>query len=256
MHKSYDQFAQFYDLEYGHKDDDIPFYAEMANQYGSPVLEIGIGTGRIALPLIEAGHQVLGIDNSPKMLRIAQQKLVHSSAEIGNRVRLIAADMRAFSIRRYFPLCIVPFRALLHNLNLSDQLSTLHCIYRHLLPGGILAFDLFVPLYSVLAHEQWQDEIGTDELADGDSGISISTKIHHDPAIQLLHIRNIYHQSDKKGRLRSSKRDMYYRYIFRFEMELLLKTAGFELLKVYGGFEKQDYDFFSGLMVFVAQKPC
>lgn len=256
MRKTYDPFAQFYDLEYGHKDDDIPFYADMANKYGSPVLEIGIGTGRIALPLAEAGHQVWGIDDSPKMLRIAQKKLMHSFDDIRKNVRLIAADMRAFSLRQYFPLCVIPFRAFLHNLTLSDQISTLQCIYRHLLPGGILAFDLFVPLHSVLAREQWQDEIGTDELAIIDSGVSIATQVHHDPAIQMLHIENTYHRSDRKGNRRSSKSKMHYRYVFRFEMELLLKVAGFDLLHVYGGFEKQDYDFYSGLMIFIAQKPC
>ncbi len=255
MRKIYDPFAQFYDLEYGHKDDDIPFYRQMADEYGSPVLEIGIGTGRIALPLAAAGHQVWGIDDSTKMLRVAREKLAHAHVQIRHRVRLIAADMRAFTLRQHFPLCIVPFRAFLHNLTLADQISTLQCICRHLLPGGILAFDLFVPLHSVLAQEQWQDQINSDELAYENSGVTITTTIHHDPAIQLLSIENTYHRSDEKGG-RGTKSKMHYRYVFRYEMELLLRAAGFDLLRVYGGFEKQKYDFYSGLMIFVAQKPC
>jgi SAM-dependent methyltransferase len=254
LSKTYDRFAPFYDLEYTHKDDDIPFYSQLSEEYGPPILEIGVGTARVALPLAEAGHQVWGIDSSAKMLHNAQEKFAGASEDVQKNVHLIAADMRSFALKKQFPLCIIPFRAFLHNLTVNDQIASLRNIHQHLTANGILAFDLFVPLYQVLTRSEWEDEIGAEELADPQCGITIRSKIKHDPVRQLLRIQNTYSETNKKERPHNTKCEMYYRYVFRFEMELLLKIAGFEVLGLYGGFDFEDYNYFSGTMAFVARK--
>ncbi|NOY59113.1 MAG: class I SAM-dependent methyltransferase [Calditrichaeota bacterium] len=250
---TYDSFAGFYDLEYGHKDDDLDFYLNMADEFGSPVLEIGAGTGRVAIPLADAGHTIWGIDNSVKMLEAAEKNLLRLPAQKRSNIVLSKQNMQSFSLQQEFPLCIIPFRAFLHNLTMDEQVSTLLSIHHHLQPEGILAFDLFVPLYSVISQKEWQDEITEDEFAQPDSGVTIKTKVTHDYARQLLNISNTY-LSSEKGALQKTKSEMIYRYVFRYEMEALLRLAGFDVLNVYGGFEGQEYDFSSGLMVFVARK--
>ncbi|MBN2413784.1 class I SAM-dependent methyltransferase [candidate division KSB1 bacterium] len=246
----YDKFAPFYDLEYDHKDDDLDFYLDLAQETGSPVLEIGAGTGRITIPLAEEGHTVWGVDNSSQMLDRCAGYISQIPKKIAKNINLVQTDMRDFFLDKKFPLCIIPFRAFLHNLTLKDQISTLNCINRHLLPGGILALDLFVPLYQVLSNREWKDEIQEDELAYEKSGVSILCRIKHDPVKQLLNIFNTYKQKNAKDKTLK----MVYRYIFRYEMELLLKLTGFQLEYLYGDFQKQHYDYYSGLSIFIARK--
>ncbi len=250
MTAMYDKFAPFYDLEYSHKDDDLDFYLSLAQQYGSPVLEIGAGTGRISMLLAEEGFQVVGIDNSLPMLKKAAKNITALSREDQNKIQLVQGDMRNFSLDTRFPLCIVPFRAFLHNQTQDEQLQTLHCIHDHLRPGGMLAIDIFVPLHHVIAQSAWNDEISADELADPDSKVSITCHIDHDPVVQLLSITNTYRQAGIKDKICKMK----YRYVFRYEMELLLKTAGFEIVQVFKDFEKALYNYYSGTAVFLVRK--
>jgi SAM-dependent methyltransferase len=252
---SYDIFARFYDLEYGHKENDIDFYLDVAEEIGGPVLEIGVGTGRIALPMVEEGIKVVGIDNSSEMIKKAQENLEDVPKEFSQNLTLFEQDMKALDLKLNFPLCIIPFRAFLHNLTQKDQIATLERIFQHLEPGGILAFDLFVPLYSVISNDEWLDEIEEDELAFENSGLTISTHVKHDPVNQLMEIKNIYKTRTTDSQMETCEASMTYRYVFRYEMEALLTAAGFETLHVWGGFEQQPYDYVSGIMVFVAQKP-
>lgn len=246
----YDAFAAFYDLEYGHKDNDLDFYLDVAEEIGDPILEIGVGTGRVAIDLTTHGFTVVGIDNSPEMLKVAQKNVDALNNKISSQIELHCADMRDFSLEQKFPLVIMPFRAFLHNLTIEDQLATLENIKKHLTHDGILAFDLFVPLYGVMSQNEWHDKIEHDELADSESGISIDIKVEHNAADQLLTIQNKY---VNEGNNSSRSAMMTYRYIFRYEMEALLRCAGYKVMDVYGGFDNEPYDFHSGIMVFIAE---
>ena len=245
----YDGFAPFYDLEYGHKEDDLEFYLDVAQQIGSPILEIGAGSGRISLPLVQEGHTVYGIDNSAEMLSLAEQKRSQLSPDLQKRAHFSVQDMTEFELPLKFPLCIMPFRVFLHNLSTGDQIATLDCIYEHLEPDGILAFDLFVPLYNMLARSEWSETYTPDELAGDHDDLTVTSHVVHDPAKQLLTINNRYRQNRE-----NFERQMQYRYIFRYEMEHLLSMCGFAVEQVYGGFEGQPYDYSSGLMIFTASK--
>ena len=249
MNADYDSFSLYYDLEYGLKDNDFSFYLSCSRSFKS-VLEIGAGTGRIALYLAEHGVPVTGIDNSSHMLEIAKHKAANTSG-LKKTPEFIQADMRDFNLNRTFPCCIVPFRALLHNLTQDDQIAALQCIAAHLDPGGLLVFDLFVPLYQVMAQNQWHEELSPDDLADPDQNIKIKVDVSHDPAIQLLTIRNEYVQLDST---KSQSAVMKYRYMFRYEVEALLRLCGFETEEVWSGFDKSPYNYSSGMMIFQAKK--
>jgi hypothetical protein len=112
-------------------------------------------------------------------------------------------------------------------------------------------FDLFVPLYHVIAGDEWHDQVEPEELADENSTISIDIHVRHRPAQQLLKIRNSY-TDQQNGK--TTHADMTYRYVFKFEMEGLLRSTGFKVVNVYGDFNRRAYNYYSGIMIFVAQR--
>ena len=138
--------AEAYDADLGRSADameDVPFYVELAQEAaarGEAVLELGCGTGRVTIPIAQAGVEVVGLDNAPAMLDIARRK----AAAAGVDVRWVTGDMRTFRLDRRFGLVIIPFRSFLHMLTDADQQACLSRVYEHLLPGGRFALNFFV----------------------------------------------------------------------------------------------------------------
>lgn len=138
--------AELYDATMGRDADamhDVPFYVELARQAadeGQAVLELGCGTGRVTIPIAQAGVEVVGLDNSPAMLDVARRK----ARDAGLDIRWVTADMRSFQLEQPFGLIIIPFRTFLHLLTDEDQAASLDRVYQHLLPGGRFALNFFV----------------------------------------------------------------------------------------------------------------
>ena len=124
---------------------DVEFYLSCAGRYGGPVLELGVGTGRVAWPLAAAGHEVVGLDLSAAMLAIAHGKAAAHPAPVRDRLVLRQGDMAEFDLARRFRLALVPARAFHHLLTPQAQRTALGCIRRHLEPGGHLVIDVFDP---------------------------------------------------------------------------------------------------------------
>src|SRR5687768_8278973 len=124
--------ALFYDHVATGVKGDVAFYVAEAVASGSPVLELGCGTGRILLPVAAAGVDIVGLDASADMLAFARGKLARRPADIQRRARLIHGDMRDFALPQSFSLVTIPYRAFLHNLGVEDQLRTLAAVGRHL----------------------------------------------------------------------------------------------------------------------------
>jgi SAM-dependent methyltransferase len=121
--------------------EDIDFYVRLAIECRGPVLEIGVGSGRIAVPTALAGIAVVGVDRSTPMLDLAQAK----ARAQGVSLELVRADMRALPDLGSFPLVTVPFRALLHLRDDAERLGVLRSLRARLAPEGLLAFDVFHP---------------------------------------------------------------------------------------------------------------
>jgi SAM-dependent methyltransferase len=145
--------------------EDIAFYVDLAVASGGPVLEIGVGSGRIAVPTALAGVEVVGVDVSDAMLELARAKArPHALA-----LRLMRADMRRLPDLGTFPLVTVPFRALLHLRDDEERLAVLTSLRERLRPGGTLAFDVFHPDRVDIeeTHGRWLErEPGIHERAD------------------------------------------------------------------------------------------
>src|SRR5512139_2154989 len=139
----YTPFAELYDLFYADFQDDIEMYRGFAERTGGSILEVGSGTGRVALALAREGHAVVGLELSEAMRAVAQRKAAR--VQLGDRVEFVAGDMRRFQLDQHFGLIGVPLNTFLHNLTLDDQLATLACFKKHLHPGGLLVLDCFNP---------------------------------------------------------------------------------------------------------------
>ena len=138
---AYDRLGPLYDEWSRSVTEDIAFYVDVALEGSGRVLEVGCGSGRVSIPLVLAGLEVVGIDSSPGMLRLAREK----AAVHGVSLELVQADMRAIPELGTFATAVVPFRALLHLRDDDERLAVLWRLRELLEPDGTLAFDVFHP---------------------------------------------------------------------------------------------------------------
>ena len=119
---------------------DIPFYASLAREADGPVVELAVGTGRVAIPVAQAtGRTVIGIDSSPAMLAHART----AAATAGVRLDLREGDMRDLVLDEPAALVYCPFRALLHLPSWADRRRTFERVAASLRPDGRFAWDAF-----------------------------------------------------------------------------------------------------------------
>ena len=257
----YDAWAGIYDSVYSYIRADIPLYTQEAVKSGGPVLELGVGTGRVAIPTARLGVDVVGLDSSEAMLAIARSKLKSLAPEAGS-VELVAADMRDFDLRdargeqRTFPLATIPFRGFQALLSVEDQVRALNSIRRHLMSDGRLIFSMFVPDPN-LALEAGDAPRHTNDVTDPETGTNyvLYQQVSYDTHNQIASVRMIIEELDQdRAVARKLYRDYRLRYSYRWEMYHLLRSNGFEVEGLYGDFEYSEFDENSEEMVWVVRK--
>ena len=139
----YDRIAAIYDPWSRSVTEDVEFYVEQALAAGGPVVELAVGTGRIAVPIALAGVEVIGVDSSPAMLEVA--RAAADEAGVSDRVDLRLGDLREPPVRERVPLVVCPFRSLLHMEAEVEKLRALRAARKLLEPGGSFVFDVFSP---------------------------------------------------------------------------------------------------------------
>lgn len=136
---------EYYDRAYRSRRDDVAYYVRTGRLSGGPVLEYGVGTGRIALPLARAGIAVTGVDLSPEMLAALDGHLARENEEVRARVSAVRGDMRSVRLGKRFPLVIAAFNTFLHLYDRADVERFLGRVKEHLTPNGRFVFDVSVP---------------------------------------------------------------------------------------------------------------
>jgi SAM-dependent methyltransferase len=130
-------FPLLYHTHYSYHLEDLPFWLDLADQQGDPVLELGCGTGRVLVPLIKAGHQTFGLDNDFNMLSLLKDNLAGAcEGEFLHRAPVILADLRRFHLSALFSLILVPCNTW-STLDPSGRQKALDQIYVHLSPNGL-----------------------------------------------------------------------------------------------------------------------
>ena len=191
MASPYDPIARIYDPWSRSVVEDVAFYVTEARKAvgragGGPVVELGVGTGRIAVPVAEAGVAVIGVDSSAGMLEVCRDR-----GRGGRRRRAPRPARQATCATRpsteRVPLVACPFRAYLHMETDADRRAALAAAHRLLLPGGLLAFDVFTPAPDDIAatNGRWiEREPGIWERADWDEAERrLSLSVRDDDAL-------------------------------------------------------------------------
>jgi SAM-dependent methyltransferase len=163
----YDAIARLYDPWSASVVEDVEFYVAEAVRAGGPVVELGVGTGRIAVPTALADVSVIGVDASAGMLEVARAHAASAGVEVDLRL----GDMREPPVTGAFPLVTIPFRSLLHMQTDADRRAALRAVRGLLERDGRLVFDVFAPGADDIAetHGRWVErEPGIWERADWD----------------------------------------------------------------------------------------
>ncbi len=256
MEEVFDQWAEIYDSIFSYVREDIPFYVEEARQSEGPVLELGCGTGRVVIPIAEAGIDTVGLDFSSAMLRVAQSK-ARCMDEGAGVLSLVRADMRDFVLNQKFKLIVIPFRGFMSLMSVQDQVRTLVRISHHLAPGGRLIFNIFVPDLNMLVQEGEVPYHFRDvTVPDTGTRLVVWHQSRYDNYHQIINTRVITEELDEDGVVcKRFYRDFPLRYIHRWEMHHLLQICGFQLLDLYGDFDRTPFDETSTEMIWVTAAP-
>jgi SAM-dependent methyltransferase len=249
----FDRFARYYDLDTGDFRDDLALYLDFARRTGPPILELACGTGRLLLPLAEAGFEATGVDVSPAMLARAAAKA--AAAGLTPRVHLVAADARALRLDGRFALVFVALNSLMHFVSLEDQLAVLEGAARHLAPGGLLVVDLFNPDLGQLSegHGVLVHEYTKRDPTSGNTVMKCRTT-HADVAAQRLDVTFVYDEVDAGGAVRRTVAPFAMHYFWRRELELLLDKAGYRVEHLFGSYALEEYGEDSPRIIVVATR--
>lgn len=246
-----DELAELYDLDHAGYDDDLALYEQFARRAGTPVLELGVGSGRVARYVAAHGHRVVGIDSSPAMLRRLAASL---DGELEPRLRLVEADMRNFVLGERFELIYCALNTFEHLLSSEDQLAVLRCVATHLGPGGAFVFQI-----RALTSIDWTEPRSPVQLqwvrphpASGDMIAKLSSSSVA-AARQLVTDTLIFDRTAPGGAIRRRMLEVTLRLTGRFEIELVLRQAGLRLAALYGDCDLSPFDDGSDTMIVVAE---
>jgi SAM-dependent methyltransferase len=243
--KYYRDTARFYDTLLGRPDENL--YLVLAKRFGSPILELACGTGRITLLLAQAGYEITGIELSPEMLEIAQEKLQQLPEEVQSRVSLNHADITDFHLKRRFAMIIIPW-SFKYLLTTDDQLACLRQVREHLADDGVFILDLY-PREVIDMGEKDSQTVEVDGATIRRTSV-YSTNI----LTQLRHTASVIDVAYSDGRVEHVETESIVSIIMPRETELLLRLAGFEIAEEYGGEDFSEYTLENWKRVLVLKK--
>lgn len=227
----------YYDLAYRDRKRGVAFYVSVAKRYGGPVLEYGVGNGRVALALARAGFDVVGVDLSERMLESLGKKLRGALAE---RVERVHGDMRSVRLRRRFPLVIAPFNTVLHLYERPDVEAFFARVREHLAPGGRFVFDFSLPSPADLALDP-NRSFGAPSFRHPSTGKTTRyrERFEYHPLRQLL---VIWMDMTPAGGGEAASVPLSHRQFFPREMEALLHYNGFSDIRFSADFSDRAPD--------------
>lgn len=242
----HNELASLYDCFQKGVEGDVKFYLDYFKNFKGKILEIGAGTGRITIPLLKNGLDIVALDIAPNMLKILASKATKEKVD----AKTICSDMRNFRLKDKFDAVIVTFRTFQHLYAVDDQIKTLNNIRKHLKKNGVLIFDVYMPNLKFIKKGDWQWRKDCDIKLIKKGKIRIDFRNRYDTAEQMMYSQYRLTFLDNKKKIVPLKM----RYFFRFEIEHLLKLTGFKVKSLYGNFKKDKFGINSLEMLWVAKK--
>lgn len=242
---SYDRVDELADFN------DVPFFRLLVDSHPGSVLDLGCGTGRTLVPLVEDGIDVVGLDSSRSMLDICRGKLERLSLES----ELIQGDMRRFKLERRFASILVPGFSFQMLEKPEDQIACLESCRHHLETGDQLVLPIYYP-WEMLESDSDESPMEIRKEALGEEGERVVAwqRWKIDRLGQLLYLENRYQRIDAGGKiLGDESRSMTLRWEMPYDMQRLLSGCGYSEVEMYGDFEMRPPESDSESIIFVAR---
>jgi|SRR5688572_26062256 len=232
--RTYDLF-----VEGGPYEGDIDFYRACAHRFGKSALELGVGTGRVAIPLTQDGCTITGLDLAPAMLDLAAQRIATLLPEAAARIDLVQGNMADFDLKRTFDWIVIAARAFQHLIEPAQQRAALDTIHRHLKPGGHLVMHLFDPRLEFCLPDAPALQPPR-EVWDPVAGCRVRRTVvsrDNDPLRQVVGERLRLEAFDSSGAVIATEETSWaLRWTLRQEMTWLLELCGFQPIEQWSDF--------------------
>lgn len=215
--------AKWYDRLLKNEGKDIDLYLSKIQKTGSPVLELACGTGRLILPIAEAGFTINGLDLSTDMLDICEQKLKQKSLS----AELINSDFALYEKPDYYQTIFISGGSFQLLTDYEQVKKTLAVIYKNLKPGGSFLFDIFNPLQDLKSNNEGVWKIGRIAESDNNEKLVVTQNISYDTDEQVLSGHYKYELYEQDLLKQTVMDDLSLRWFGRYEIQMLLENAGF-----------------------------
>jgi len=237
--------ANIYDGHNTHMTD-LPFYKKWLPQdKNDHILELCCGTGRLTLPIAQAGYRITGVDYTPSMLEQAKAK----ASAAGLSIPFVEADMRTFDLPEQYDLIFIPFNSIHHLYQNEDLFQTLRAVKKHLKEGGLFLLDCFNPNISYIVEGQKGLQEVTNYTTEDGREVMIKQQMRYDSPPQINRIEWHYFIDGVFDSIQNLDMRMFYPQ----ELDTYLTWGGFQILHKFGNFEEAAFDDDSDKQIFVCQ---
>ncbi len=232
--------ARLYDLDLLDEPGDLDLYLALASRVGGPILELAAGSGRLAVPLAEAGYDVTAVDIDPAMLARLRTRAGEAEPGTLGRILPVQADLIGLELPggARFRLAFVALNSILLLSGREAQQAALDTMARHLVPGGVAVVDAWLPGADELA--RYDGRLGLEYVRDDPETGMMVTKIagaQHEPVGSLVRLTCIYDEFQQGGTVRRWIRQDRLRLLGVDELKVMAESAGFDIEVLAG-----DYD--------------
>ncbi len=247
---NWNDHAKYYDWEFDlictKQKEDIRIWKALAKEFGGPILELCCGSGRITQELVSEGHIIFAIDNSYEMLDILKAKNLPN-------LEILNSDMTNFKLDRKFNFAFISYYSFQQLLTLEDQVKCLNNIHDYLEDGGVLAMDIN-PRICEGAEILPRTHSYTAEYPINNSTVTMYTSYRIDRINQIKHWRDEYLEIAKNGEERKTLVDISLKECSLDYMRLLFEKCKFEIINIYGDFDRGDVTEDSENLIYVVRK--
>ena len=232
----------------------LAFYVDAYLGAAGPVVELGVGDGRIAVTAAARGRDVIGVDLSTSMLALCRERALR--ADVVERLRLIQADFRSFPLDEPAALIALPYHSLGHVLALEEKRRVLEQVLQQLRPGGQFIFDDFLVTPDLIAHMR-RVQLRAEYRAAGGADTLLWVTSLVDEAGQTMRVVTWEDQLDEQGVLAERRyRRLSLSWLTPAQARELLDASGFIIEACYGDFDRTPFaDGTAHEQVWVARKP-
>ncbi|HNV69081.1 MAG TPA: class I SAM-dependent methyltransferase [Candidatus Ozemobacteraceae bacterium] len=224
---------------------DLSFFEKWSRQSRGDVLELCCGTGRLTIPLHQAGIPISGLDITPTMLDAARAKC----AKAGLQIPLHQGDIRTFDLAKKFSLIFIPFNSLQHTYSIEDLEAVFSRVKAHLNPDGLFIFDVFNPsIHMMVDREREIGEAFRFPLDDGRE-LVVRERCHYDAGTQINQVTWFFRIDQEE----EHPEQLHMRCFFPLELTMALKYNGFSVVHRFGAFDESPFTSASPKQIFVCR---